>query len=67
MGWTAPRRNAFGALKAIAASLPFMRGAGRRLVSLDGVVAAMRQTGADVHSNYQETSLGALAVNLVEC
>jgi hypothetical protein len=26
----------------------------------------MRQTGADVQSKYKETSLGALAVNLVE-
>jgi Serine dehydratase alpha chain len=29
----------------------------RRRVSLDSVIAAMRQTGADMQSKYKETSL----------
>jgi hypothetical protein len=31
------------------------------------VIAAMRQTGADMQSPYKETSLGGLAVNFVDC
>jgi hypothetical protein len=42
-------------------------GDGRHRVSLDSVVATMRQTGADMQSKYKETSLGGLAVNFVEC
>jgi L-serine dehydratase len=36
-------------------------------MSLDSVVAMMRQTGADMQSKYKETSLGGLAANFVEC
>jgi len=36
-------------------------------VSLDSVIATLRQTGADMQSKCKETSLGGLAVNLVEC
>ncbi len=60
-------RNAFGAVKAIAAASLALHGDGRHLVSLDSVVATMRQTGADMQSKYKETSLGGLAVNFVEC
>ena len=44
-----------------------LRGDGKHLVSLDKVIATMRQTGADMQSKYKETSLGGLAVNLVAC
>jgi L-serine dehydratase len=60
-------RNAFGAVKAIAAASLALHGDGRHMVSLDSVIATMRQTGADMQSKYKETSLGGLAVNFVEC
>jgi L-serine dehydratase len=60
-------RNAFGAVKAIAAASLALHGDGHHLVSLDSVIATMRQTGADMQSKYKETSLGGLAVNFVEC
>jgi L-serine dehydratase len=59
--------NALGAVKAIAAASLALHGDGRHRVSLDSVVATMRQTGADMQSKYKETSLGGLAVNFVEC
>ncbi len=60
-------RNAFGAVKAITAASLALHGDGRHRVSLDSVIATMRQTGADMQSKYKETSLGGLAVNFVEC
>ena len=42
-------------------------GDGSHKVSLDSVIATMRQTGADMQSKYKETSLGGLAVNFIEC
>ena len=60
-------RNAIGAVKAINAARMALRGDGRHTVSLDAVIETMRQTGADMHSKYKETSLGGLAVNYVEC
>jgi L-serine dehydratase len=60
-------RNAFGAVKAIAAASLALHGDGSHRVSLDQVIATMRQTGADMQSKYKETSLGGLAVNYVEC
>ena len=60
-------RNAFGAIKAIAAASLALHGDGTHRVSLDSVVATMRQTGADMQSKYKETSLGGLAVNFIEC
>ena len=60
-------RNAFGAVKSIAAASLALHGDGRHRVSLDSVIATMRQTGADMQSKYKETSLGGLAVNFVEC
>jgi hypothetical protein len=67
VGWAAPLRNAFGAVKAIDAAWLALHGDGCHRVSLDSVVATMRQTGADMQSKYKETSLGRLAVNFVEC
>jgi len=60
-------RNAFGAVKAINAASLALHGDGTHKVSLDQVVATMRQTGADMHDKYKETSQGGLAVNWVEC
>jgi L-serine dehydratase len=60
-------RNAFGAIKAITAASLALRGDGTHLVSLDQVIATMRQTGADMQAKYKETSLGGLAVNFIEC
>jgi len=60
-------RNAMGAIKAINAARIALRGDGEHYVSLDNVIATMRQTGADMNSHYKETSLGGLAVNVVEC
>ena len=58
---------ASGAVKAIAAASLALHGDDQHRVSLDSVVATMRQTGADMQSKYKETSLGGLAVNFVEC
>jgi L-serine dehydratase len=60
-------RNAIGAVKAINAARMALRGDGSHKVSLDQVIATMRQTGLDMQSKYKETSLGGLAVNVVEC
>jgi len=60
-------RNAMGAVKAINAARLAMRGDGTHMVSLDQVIATMRQTGADMSVIYKETSQGGLAVNVPEC
>lgn len=60
-------RNTMGAVKAINAFLLAMQGDGTHFVSLDHVIATMRQTGKDMKSIYKETSLGGLAVNVPEC
>jgi L-serine dehydratase len=60
-------RNAMGAIKAIDAARLAMLGDGQHSVSLDKVIATMKRTGADMSEIYKETSLGGLAVNVVEC
>jgi len=60
-------RNTMGAIKAINAAYLALHGDGRHIVSLDQVIETMRQTGEDMKSKYKETSLGGLAVNVVEC
>ena len=60
-------RNAMGAVKAINAARLAMRGDGSHKVSLDQVIATMRQTGHDMSTIYKETSQGGLAVNVPEC
>jgi L-serine dehydratase len=60
-------RNAVGAIKAIEASRLALAGDGSHLVSLDQVIETMRRTGLDMNERYKETSLGGLAVNVVEC
>jgi L-serine dehydratase len=60
-------RNAMGAVKAINAARLAVRGDGSHKVSLDQVIATMRQTGIDMSTIYKETSQGGLAVNVPEC
>jgi L-serine dehydratase len=60
-------RNAMGAVKAVNAARLAMRGDGTHKVSLDQVIATMRQTGMDMSTIYKETSQGGLAVNVPEC
>ncbi|XZE45765.1 L-serine ammonia-lyase [Pirellulaceae bacterium SH467] len=61
-------RNTMGAAKAInAARLAVLYGDGKHFVSLDRVIETMRQTGVDMQLKYKETSLGGLAVNVVDC
>lgn len=60
-------RNTMGAIKAINAMLLAMQGDGTHRVSLDQVIATMRQTGHDMQAIYKETSQGGLAVNVPEC
>jgi L-serine dehydratase len=60
-------RNAMGSVKAINAARLALRGDGSHKVSLDQVIATMRQTGIDMSTIYKETSQGGLAVNVPEC
>jgi len=60
-------RNAVGAIKALEASRLALIGDGTHRVSLDQVIETMRKTGLDMNVRYKETSLGGLAVNVVEC
>jgi L-serine dehydratase len=60
-------RNAMGSIKAINAARLALRGDGLHKVSLDQVIATMRQTGIDMSTIYKETSQGGLAVNVPEC
>ena len=60
-------RNAVGSVKAIEATRLAMLGDGTHRVSLDQVIETMRKTGTDMSERYKETSLGGLAVNVVEC
>ncbi len=60
-------RNAMGAVKAINAARLALMGDGKHKVSLDKVIATMRQTGADMSTKYKETARGGLAVNVIEC
>ncbi|OGT37539.1 MAG: L-serine ammonia-lyase [Gammaproteobacteria bacterium RIFCSPHIGHO2_12_FULL_37_14] len=60
-------RNAMGAVKAVNATRLALLGDGQHYVSLDKVIATMKQTGKDMMAIYKETSLGGLAANLPEC
>jgi L-serine dehydratase len=60
-------RNAMGAVKAINACRIAMRETGEHKVSLDQVIRTMYQTGMDMKTHYKETSLGGLALNVIEC
>jgi len=60
-------RNAMGAVKAINASRLALHESGEHKVSLDQVIKTMYETGRDMQSRYKETSLGGLALNVIEC
>ncbi len=60
-------RNALGAVKAVTAASLALKGDGTHFVPLDAAIETMRQTGRDMNEKYKETSLGGLAVNVVEC
>lgn len=60
-------RNALGAVKAVTAASLALKGDGTHFVPLDACIETMRQTGVDMNERYKETSLGGLAVNVVEC
>lgn len=60
-------RNALGAVKAVTAASLAVKGDGKHFVPLDAAIETMRQTGMDMNERYKETSLGGLAVNVVEC
>ncbi|WP_295795869.1 L-serine ammonia-lyase, partial [uncultured Microbacterium sp.] len=60
-------RNAVASVKAITAARMALRGDGIHHVSLDTAIKTMRDTGADMAEKYKETSLGGLALNVVEC
>jgi L-serine dehydratase len=60
-------RNALGAVKAVTAASLAIKGDGTHFVPLDAAIETMRQTGMDMSEKYKETSLGGLAVNVVEC
>lgn len=60
-------RNAIASVKAVAAARMSLRGDGGHHVSLDAAIETVRVTGADMSHKYKETSLGGLAVNVIEC
>ena len=60
-------RNAMAAVTAINAARLALHGDGSHKISLDKVIATMRQTGKDMREQYKETAQGGLAVNLIEC
>jgi len=59
-------RNAMASVKAINASRMALRGDGTHFVSLDKVIATMRETGKDMRSKYKETARGGLAIQIIE-
>lgn len=60
-------RNAMGAVKAVNACRLAMDEGGEHKVSLDQVIKTMYETGRDMQSRYKETSMGGLALNVIEC
>lgn len=60
-------RNAIASVKAINAARLAGNGDGTHRVSLDAAIRTMRDTGRDMSTKYKETSLGGLAVTVVEC
>lgn len=60
-------RNAMAANTAVNAVRVSLLGDGSHMVSLDQAIKTMKDTGADMMSEYKETSKGGLAVNVVEC
>lgn len=60
-------RNGFGATQAVTAARLAMHEDGQHRVTLDQAIETMRRTGEDMNARYKETSLGGLAVSVVEC
>jgi L-serine dehydratase len=60
-------RNGMGAVKSVNAARLAMNDQGVHKVSLDQVIETMYTTGMDMQSRYKETSLGGLALNVIEC
>ncbi len=60
-------RNAVGSVKAVNGARLSLHSDTPSKVSLDQVIATMRQTGHDMSTNYKETTQGGLAVNVPEC
>ena len=60
-------RNAVGAVKAIHAARMAMWEDEGHSVTLDAIIDVMYRTGLDMQTKYKETSLGGLAVGVVEC
>lgn len=62
-------RNAMGAVKAVNAARLALAEDGEHKISLDMVIATMREIGKNMNSIYKETSKGglAVAVNITEC
>ena len=60
-------RNAIGAVKAVNAARMAMTEARRPQGHARPGDQTMYQTGLDMQSRYKETSLGGLAVNVIEC
>ena len=60
-------RNSMGAIKAINASRLALNTDKSHKVTLDQVIKTMYETGKSMNSRFKETSLGGLAVNVVEC
>jgi L-serine dehydratase len=55
-------RNAMGAVKALNAAYLSLASDGQHIVSLDKVLAVMKQTGLDMNQQYKETATGGLAL-----
>lgn len=60
-------RNAIAAVKAVTAARLALHSDGTHRVSLDDAIDTLRRTGADMLDKYKETSLGGLALTVVEC
>lgn len=60
-------RNAMGTVKAVNAARLALAEDGEHKIPLDTVISTMRQIGRDMMTIYKETSLGGLAVNVIEC
>jgi L-serine dehydratase len=60
-------RNAMGTVKAVNAAQLALAEDGKHNVSLDAVIKTMYEIGRNMNSIYKETSLGGLAVNVIEC
>ena len=60
-------RNSMGAIKAINSSRLALSTNRPHKVSLDAIIKTMHDTGKSMNTIFKETSLGGLAVNVVEC